>query len=169
MEEQFIIGEFLSPEQVFFNEQLPAFIEILGSNGLTSDSMRFEQKQSYYSCVFNNKLFFRLHFGKKVHWIELPYTFYSIICKYNIKAIVKESECRIDLSDADRESLSFVLSDALNMLIDTCAGGFGCCHRYVECSDEGHCVHPDKAFAVDCLYRVNLKHGKVFYGNNSNN
>lgn len=44
--------------------------------------------------------------------------------------------------------------------------GFGCCSRYVECSDAGHCIHPDIMFAVQCAYRENLRKGRIFYGKN---
>lgn len=46
--------------------------------------------------------------------------------------------------------------------------GFGCCSRYVECSDAKHCIHPDIMFAVQCAYRQNLHNGKIFYGKNRN-
>lgn len=46
--------------------------------------------------------------------------------------------------------------------------GFGCCSRYMECSDAGHCIHPDVMFAVKCAYRDNLAHGRIFYGDKRN-
>ena len=46
---------------------------------------------------------------------------------------------------------------------------FGCCHRYVECSDARECTAPDKYHARGCYYRENLEKGKIFYGKNANN
>lgn len=46
---------------------------------------------------------------------------------------------------------------------------FGCCHRYVECSDARKCTAPDKYHARGCYYRENLEKGKIFYGKNANN
>lgn len=45
---------------------------------------------------------------------------------------------------------------------------FGCCHRYVECSDALQCLHPDFMTSLACLYKKNLDRGKVFYGKNKN-
>lgn len=43
---------------------------------------------------------------------------------------------------------------------------FGCCSRYIECSDAKACVHPNPEFAIRCWYRTNLDDGKIFYGKN---
>ena len=44
---------------------------------------------------------------------------------------------------------------------------FGCCHRYVECSDAGKCIAPDPIHAKGCYYKENLEKGKIFYGKNA--
>ncbi len=44
---------------------------------------------------------------------------------------------------------------------------FGCCGLYRECSDAGHCVHPDAERAKMCRYRSNLDMGNIFYGKNA--
>lgn len=44
---------------------------------------------------------------------------------------------------------------------------FGCCHRYVECSDAKTCTAPDKLRAKGCYYRENLEKGRIFYGKNA--
>lgn len=45
---------------------------------------------------------------------------------------------------------------------------FGCCSRYLECSDELRCVQPNVPWAHGCMYRENLNRGRVFYGKNRN-
>lgn len=45
---------------------------------------------------------------------------------------------------------------------------FGCCSRYIECSDVMKCINPDKKMARGCQYKVNLESGKIFYGKNKN-
>lgn len=45
---------------------------------------------------------------------------------------------------------------------------FGCCHLYLECSDQKECVHPNPFHAYSCMYKKNLENGKVFYGKNRN-
>lgn len=43
---------------------------------------------------------------------------------------------------------------------------FGCCSRYMECSDRKKCIHPDIKEAQGCMYKVNLENGRIFYGKN---
>lgn len=45
---------------------------------------------------------------------------------------------------------------------------FGCCSRYVECSDLLKCINPDKKLARGCQYKNNLENDKIFYGKNKN-
>lgn len=45
---------------------------------------------------------------------------------------------------------------------------FGCCSRYVACSDNKKCIHPDVLHSKGCEYRKNLEAGKIFYGKNKN-
>lgn len=43
-----------------------------------------------------------------------------------------------------------------------------CCSHYRECSNSGECVVPDRDYASDCVYRKNLKVGRIFYGQHAN-
>lgn len=45
---------------------------------------------------------------------------------------------------------------------------FGCCHKYVACSDARHCVHANPFYAVGCTYKKSLDAGRIFYGSNKN-
>ena len=45
---------------------------------------------------------------------------------------------------------------------------FGCCHKYVYCSDKKKCLHDDFLYSTACMYRKNLEQGKIFYGKNKN-
>lgn len=45
---------------------------------------------------------------------------------------------------------------------------FGCCHRYIECSNSKKCIHPDMEFSIGCKYRENLENDRIFYGINKN-
>lgn len=45
---------------------------------------------------------------------------------------------------------------------------FGCCSKYIECSDNLKCVHDNIRFRVACMYKKNLDNGKIFYGKNKN-
>jgi hypothetical protein len=44
---------------------------------------------------------------------------------------------------------------------------FGCCSKYVECSDALGCLHREDPEYSGCQYRVNLEAGRIFYGKNA--
>lgn len=44
---------------------------------------------------------------------------------------------------------------------------FGCCSKYLSCSDAGRCLHSDPVVSKSCLYRKNLDAGQCFYGKNA--
>lgn len=46
--------------------------------------------------------------------------------------------------------------------------GFGCCSRFIECSDAKKCIHPNKVHSKGCMYRQNLESGRIFFGKNKN-
>ena len=48
------------------------------------------------------------------------------------------------------------------------APAFGCCSKYVECSDIGYCIHENLLYSKACSYRANLESGRIFYGKNKN-
>lgn len=56
------------------------------------------------------------------------------------------------------------------MLVLSELGGerFGCCARYVQCSDALKCVNPDFIMSLACAYKRNLEAGRIFYGKNKN-
>ena len=43
---------------------------------------------------------------------------------------------------------------------------FGCCSKYIECSNAKKCLHENLFYAKACFYRKNLESGKIFYGEN---
>lgn len=45
---------------------------------------------------------------------------------------------------------------------------FGCCNKYVECSNAKKCLHEDFLYSTACMYRKNLEKNKIFYGINKN-
>lgn len=45
---------------------------------------------------------------------------------------------------------------------------FGCCGKYVKCSNARKCLHENTFYARCCMYRKNLESGRIFYGKNAN-
>ena len=48
------------------------------------------------------------------------------------------------------------------------AASFGCCSRFMECSNVKKCVHENKLYSKACMYREHLDNGEIFYGENRN-
>ncbi len=45
---------------------------------------------------------------------------------------------------------------------------FGCCSKYLECSDKRRCIQTDKGLARECIYKRHLEEGRIFYGKDRN-
>ena len=45
---------------------------------------------------------------------------------------------------------------------------FGCCDRYITCSDAKECLSKNEFYSLGCYYRTNLERGRIFYGKNRN-
>lgn len=45
---------------------------------------------------------------------------------------------------------------------------FGCCSKFVQCSDNLKCVNDDIRLRLSCMYKKNLDNGRIFYGKNKN-
>ncbi|HIU09811.1 MAG TPA: hypothetical protein IAB00_00940 [Candidatus Avidehalobacter gallistercoris] len=45
---------------------------------------------------------------------------------------------------------------------------FGCCSKYIQCSDARQCIVNDLAISINCAYFKNLQAGRIFYGKNRN-
>lgn len=69
----------------------------------------------------------------------------------------------------DSSIYDFVRENILYCLANYKAtSSFGCCSRFIECSNAKKCVHENKIYSMGCKYRMNLDSGKIFYGKNKN-
>lgn len=67
------------------------------------------------------------------------------------------------------DMIAYIKSNVLFCLDTyTSSSSFGCCARFMACSDAKKCVHPNKLYAKGCKYRRNLDAGRIFYGKNRN-
>jgi len=73
----------------------------------------------------------------------------------------------VDLDELDEYSSAIrqIFTYELNLIHGE---HFGCCSRYVDCSDAKKCIHPEFVFSLSCHYRINLLDNKIFYGANRN-
>ncbi len=84
------------------------------------------------------------------------------------------------LGSKDAKTVRYLVSDSAlftfmcNLIIYNVStyhsneSSFGCCYRYLQCSDAKKCVHPNKLYSTACTYRYHLEHGHIFYGVNRN-
>ena len=92
-------------------------------------------------------------------------------CFINFEVIhISDKSSRINIAGINdvcelTEQLSIIYVEEL---LELSGEFFGCCHRYVECSDALRCLHPDFLTSLACSYKRNLEAGKVFYGKNKN-
>lgn len=86
----------------------------------------------------------------------------------NLESSNKEDFIRLDLSILDpanpfiHKIINRIFSNSFSF------ASFGCCSRFLECSNAKKCVHEDNIYANSCMYRHNLEQGKIFYGVNKN-
>lgn len=85
------------------------------------------------------------------------------------KAVKSPKDCTEVKIDSTAHGIDFLKSVVLKYAqLYIPAERFGCCHLYIKCSDEKHCLANDRFHAKGCFYRENLENGRIFYGKNAN-
>ena len=79
-----------------------------------------------------------------------------------------ENYIRIPILDEQPVSaMKLLLQEAFKMAYrENADTSFGCCSRFIECSDARKCTNPKPLFALGCAYKDNLENGRIFYGQN---
>lgn len=152
-------------EAAFYSYIEPHLQKVLDANTIAHEHLEGSKNKGYFSVRFRKNLVFTYKFGKKVNYMSFPIKYKERIPpELGSEQQIKNGIVRVDFEspEAARASLP-MLADILDYAIDSYPVAFSCCSRYKQCSDTGHCVNPYKDIAIDCYYRINLKHGKVFY------
>jgi hypothetical protein len=124
--------------------------------------------KTYKTILICHIAIFRIKELKKKTTVEIS-TRYAHLLKIT-SAIINHKNTWIQL---EPEYLLERIKDCFTELYQRCIKDsikdpFGCCHRFIECSDKRRCIHNDKLFARGCMYRENLNKGLIFYGKNKN-
>ncbi len=121
------------------------------------------------SVVFlDNKLIMKFIFLKDSCRILLNANYKNIIPQ-ELKLYTMPSYPGFICIDAEDVNLLKSLDDFYKKFYEDCSSkDIGCCSRYEECSDAGHCVNTNIETVLSCAYRQNLNANKIFYGKNKN-
>lgn len=161
-------------------------IILVADETITEISKRIKTNNNYYTdCVeakeAKNKAFttlwlsgiavFKFSANRNEPTVEITNKYIGLLGLGNDTKIIKD-KANWSTVIFDNKVEEHILEN-INNIFDTCYKDsavdiFGCCSRYLECSDAKRCVHPDKKDARGCMYKVNLDNGRIFYGNNRN-
>lgn len=128
-----------------------------------------EKAKGYDTVLMFNKPCFHIK-GEKIRYLYMNSDFEKMLKNRDASYEASKGSrwARIALADFSGFS-SF--SEEIMELYEKClrdADAFGCCGSYEKCSDAKMCIKDDIMFAGRCIYRKNLKDGKIFYGVNRN-
>lgn len=141
---------------------------ILIDNDKDTEKLNLKELMYYHTILFDKTALFRIHTGKPIY-LEVKSMFKDLIPDiFNIKDL-KSIPLWVKV-ELNKPSDVYSLIDLILETYDETIGyeEFGCCSKFMECSDAKECIHPDIAMSKGCLYKKNLEEGKIFYGKNAN-
>jgi len=143
--------------------------EIIKKSGRDVSNIKINHTKAYTSIAFFDLSYIRIRIGPKTKCIFIPCHLDYILSSFNITATETGGWYRININDPDD---IFNLSGLILEIYDYCytkASGetFGCCSKYIECSDAKACIQEHEQWSKGCIYRRNLIKGKIFYGKNA--
>ena len=139
-------------------------------------SINISLPYTVYRENFSDSLFARLKTEKEVKYISFKEKYRNRFENHGILTYGIKSEpdfFRIPLDEFSKIEELKNDPDFIQLIEDIFLDAltfepFGCCHKYVECSDAKKCLHDDLIYATACMYRKNLEQGRIFYGKNKN-
>jgi len=138
------------------------------NNGKSIEGLSLNELINYHTILFDKSALFRIHIGK-INYLEVKSAFKELIPKnYNTKEL-KSIPLWIKVELSNKNDINN-LTDLILETYDETIGyeEFGCCSKFMECSDAKKCINPDVSISKGCLYRKNLEEGRIFYGKNAN-
>ncbi|SMC64360.1 hypothetical protein [Sporomusa malonica] len=148
--------------------------KIISTNRELPIEIKISDLTSYSLVSFYDFGSLRIKCGKKATYILLaePYNFflddYPALITSQLKSEAPWTRILISSTNDIFNLQSLILEIYDKAFFLGVSEFFGCCSRYVQCSDNLKCVQPDTKLAKGCMYGRHLKKGKVFYGKNKN-
>lgn len=143
-------------------------IRILEGYGQDTSTITIRQNKNDQSIVFGKSPVLKITDGKRRFLYLRTESVEDIPADYfpdTLKSLPDFVRFEFTERTGDMGIFSYLLLELYREFVGTDLA-FGCCHRYVECSDSLKCIHPDRIRAMSCLYRKNLEAGRIFYGKN---
>ncbi len=139
------------------------------------DSIVISSEMTTYRPKVSNALFARIKTSGKKPYISFRNKYINWFIENDINTYSIKSETdffRVPLSDF-MLAINFEKKDFSKLAVQICLEAmnfpqFGCCDKFVQCSDAKKCVHSDLLYSTACMYRKNLENNKIFYGKNKN-
>ncbi|HHX28547.1 MAG TPA: hypothetical protein GX716_05980 [Firmicutes bacterium] len=148
-----------------------AKLAVQDAQHFSEDGLRTRQNQGFRTVSFCGSAVFRIVEQKKGVKLELADKYFGSleVSELDSYGQAKDGWTKINLTEEVAEA---ILGD-LPSVYERCYSEqpvetFGCCSRYVQCSDERRCVNPDRDLARGCAYKAHLENGRIFYGMNRN-
>lgn len=160
-----------SQELNWLESAMPAMRAAVELHGGIPDLLEQNTSQSYTAVSFCNFTVFRLRLRGKQHSISVPLLFSDLIPEDFPQRRVSSEPKYIRLLIDKHHPIDFYASflcQIAGATVDRYPKEWDCCSRYLECSNAGKCIHPNKAVALQCGYRKILSSGRIFFGENRN-
>lgn len=131
-----------------------------------SDFIEVVQNKAYIAVKAKHLLAVKVDHKKSGIRIEFSESYDEKFLEYTITHLEDGLSRIIVDSFSDVLALAPVFASIAESEIVIAGDSFGCCSRYVTCSDALKCIHPNPLIAAGCQYKKNLEQGRVFYGKN---
>lgn len=173
MSEQLTLGievPEISEEERFYNTYLLAsFLKCIEREAAEAKFLSFKKGANFSSVFFGSVLVLRLCLRGKRWYASVPRSLAQYYPDRELKyGKLDRDFIRVYFKKEEEAIITGPLSYSLEEALQKYPRDIGCCSHYMDCSDALRCVQTDPLISMACIYRQNLKAGRVFYGKNKN-
>lgn len=173
MSEQLTLGievPEISEEEHFYNTYLlPRFLNCVEHEAAAAEFLSFREGAGFSSVYFGSVLVLRLCLRGKRWYVSVPRSLAQYYPDRELKyGKLDRDFIRVYFKKGEEAMIAEPLTHSLEEVLQKYPKDIGCCSHYMDCSDALRCVQTDPLISMACIYRQNLKAGRVFYGKNKN-
>lgn len=160
----------ISEEERFYNTYLLAsFLKCIEREAAKAEFLSFKKGANFSSVFFGSVLVLRLCLRGKRWYASVPRSLAQYYPDRELKyGKLDRDFIRVYFKKEEEAIIAGPLSYSLEEALQKYPRDIGCCSHYMDCSDALRCVQTDPLISMACIYRQNLKAGRVFYGKNKN-